>query len=90
MTIWAYEELVHGVNWFRRLLGLAYVILLAIQPVLFVFGDMTIVAGSHPSLFFTYTMIPAVKVMRFVPAHVTIFYFIMYPPILFVQAVIHF
>jgi hypothetical protein len=27
MTIWAYEELVHGVNWFRRLLGLAYVIL---------------------------------------------------------------
>jgi hypothetical protein len=27
MTIWAYEELVHGVNWFRRLLGLAFVIL---------------------------------------------------------------
>jgi hypothetical protein len=26
MTIWAYEELVHGVNWFRNLLGLAYVI----------------------------------------------------------------
>ena len=24
MTIWAYEELVHGVNWFRRLLGLGY------------------------------------------------------------------
>ncbi len=23
-TIWAYEELAHGVNWFRRLLGLAY------------------------------------------------------------------
>jgi len=30
MTIWAYEELVHGVNWFRRLLGLAYVILLVV------------------------------------------------------------
>jgi hypothetical protein len=26
MTIWAYEELVHGVNWFRHLLGLVYVI----------------------------------------------------------------
>jgi hypothetical protein len=26
MTIWAYEELVHGVNWFRRLLGLGYAI----------------------------------------------------------------
>jgi hypothetical protein len=31
MTIWAYEELVHGVNWFRRLLGLAYVIILVIR-----------------------------------------------------------
>lgn len=26
MVIWAYEELVDGVNWFRHLLGLAYVI----------------------------------------------------------------
>jgi hypothetical protein len=26
MTIWAYEELAHGVNWFRHLLGLAYLI----------------------------------------------------------------
>jgi hypothetical protein len=24
MTVWAYEELTRGVNWFRRLLGLAY------------------------------------------------------------------
>jgi hypothetical protein len=31
MTIWAYEELVHGVNWFRRLLGLAYVIVLVVR-----------------------------------------------------------
>jgi hypothetical protein len=31
MTIWAYEEFVHGVNWFRRLLGLAYVILLIVR-----------------------------------------------------------
>ena len=31
MTIWAYEELVHGVNWFRRLLGLAYVIILVVR-----------------------------------------------------------
>jgi hypothetical protein len=23
MTVWAYEELARGVNWFRRLLGLA-------------------------------------------------------------------
>jgi hypothetical protein len=26
MAIWAYEELAHGVNWFRNLLGLAYVV----------------------------------------------------------------
>ncbi len=26
MTIWAYEELAYGVNWFRHLLGLAYII----------------------------------------------------------------
>ncbi|HEX3803372.1 MAG TPA: hypothetical protein VHV75_11080 [Solirubrobacteraceae bacterium] len=26
MTVWAYEELAHGVNWFRHLLGLAYVV----------------------------------------------------------------
>ena len=26
MGIWAYEELVHGVNWFRHLLGLGYTI----------------------------------------------------------------
>jgi hypothetical protein len=26
MTIWAYEELAHGVNWFRHLLGLAYLL----------------------------------------------------------------
>jgi hypothetical protein len=31
ITIWAYEELVHGVNWFRRLLGLAFVILLVVR-----------------------------------------------------------
>ncbi len=31
MTIWAYEELVYGVNWFRRLLGLAFVILLIMR-----------------------------------------------------------
>lgn len=28
MTIWAYEELARGVNWFRHLLGAAYVIIL--------------------------------------------------------------
>jgi hypothetical protein len=26
MTIWAYEELAHGVNWFRHLLGLVYIV----------------------------------------------------------------
>lgn len=31
MTIWAYEELVHGVNWFRRLLGLMYLIVLVVR-----------------------------------------------------------
>jgi hypothetical protein len=31
LTIWAYEELVHGVNWFRRLPGLAAMILLVVH-----------------------------------------------------------
>jgi hypothetical protein len=31
LTIWAYEELVHGVNWFRRLLGLTFVILMILR-----------------------------------------------------------
>ena len=31
MTIWAYEELTAGVNWFRRLLGLAYMIILVVR-----------------------------------------------------------
>lgn len=26
MTIWAYEEFAHGVNWFRHVLGLAYIV----------------------------------------------------------------
>ncbi len=26
MTIWAYEELARGTNWFRRLLGLAFMV----------------------------------------------------------------
>lgn len=31
MTVWAYEELVHGVNWFRRLLGLVFAILMIMR-----------------------------------------------------------
>ena len=31
LTIWAYEELVHGVNRFRRLLGLTFLILLIVR-----------------------------------------------------------
>jgi hypothetical protein len=31
MTIWAYEELVHGVNWFRHLLGFAYAIIMVVR-----------------------------------------------------------
>jgi hypothetical protein len=31
MTIWAYEELAHGVNWFRHLLGVAYVVILVVR-----------------------------------------------------------
>lgn len=33
MTIWAYEELVHGVNWFRHLLGFAYAIIVVVRVV---------------------------------------------------------
>jgi hypothetical protein len=31
MTIWAYEELVHGVNWFRRLLGAVFLTYLIVR-----------------------------------------------------------
>jgi hypothetical protein len=31
MTVWAYEELARGVNWFRRLLGLAYMIIMILR-----------------------------------------------------------
>jgi hypothetical protein len=31
MTIWAYEELAHGVNWFRHLLGFAYAIIMIVR-----------------------------------------------------------
>jgi hypothetical protein len=31
LAIWAYEELVHGVNWFRHLLGFTYLISTAVH-----------------------------------------------------------
>jgi hypothetical protein len=31
LTIWAYEELANGVNWFRRLLGAAFGVILIVQ-----------------------------------------------------------
>jgi hypothetical protein len=31
MTVWAYEELARGVNWFRRLLGLAYTMIMIMR-----------------------------------------------------------
>jgi hypothetical protein len=31
LTIWAYEELLHGVNWFRHLLGLAYLVIVVMR-----------------------------------------------------------
>jgi hypothetical protein len=31
MTVWAYEELVHGSNWFRHLLGVAFVIIAVVR-----------------------------------------------------------
>jgi hypothetical protein len=31
MTIWAYEELARGVNWFRHLLGFAYAIIMVLR-----------------------------------------------------------
>jgi hypothetical protein len=31
MTIWAYDELARGVNWFRRLLGLAFLLDLLVR-----------------------------------------------------------
>jgi hypothetical protein len=68
----------------------AHMILLAVQPVLFVFGDMTIMTGSHPSFFLPDLMILTMQVLRLTPAHITIFHLIMDAAILIVQAVIHF
>jgi hypothetical protein len=31
LTIWAYEELAHGVNWFRRLLGLTFGVVIVVR-----------------------------------------------------------
>ncbi|HEX4465972.1 MAG TPA: hypothetical protein VH025_02190, partial [Solirubrobacteraceae bacterium] len=31
MAIWAYEELVDGVNWFRHLLGFSYVVIMVLR-----------------------------------------------------------
>jgi len=31
MTVWAYEELARGVNWFRRLLGAVYLIIMVVR-----------------------------------------------------------
>jgi hypothetical protein len=31
MTIWAYEEFVEGVNWFRHLLGFAYLVIMVMR-----------------------------------------------------------
>lgn len=31
MTIWAYEEFVHGSNWFRHLLGAAFLLILVLR-----------------------------------------------------------
>lgn len=31
LAVWAYQELTEGVNWFRRLLGLVFVVVLVIR-----------------------------------------------------------
>jgi hypothetical protein len=31
LAIWAYQELAEGVNWFRRLLGLAFTVVLVVR-----------------------------------------------------------
>jgi hypothetical protein len=31
LTVWAYEETAHGVNWFRRLLGIALLVYLVVR-----------------------------------------------------------
>jgi hypothetical protein len=33
MTIWAYQELIDGVNWFRRLLGFTYAVVIVMRVV---------------------------------------------------------
>jgi hypothetical protein len=68
----------------------ACMILLTVQPVLFMLRDMTIMTGSHPSFFFSDLVILVVQVMRLTTTHVTIFDFIMYPTVLIIQAVVHF
>jgi hypothetical protein len=47
LTIWAYEELVHGTNWFRRLLGLAFLIILVVRVAhaVHITGALSVVAA---------------------------------------------
>ena len=49
MTIWAYEELARGTNWFRRLLGLVFVVILVNASRTDCTGDLTTV-GSHGAI----------------------------------------
>ena len=68
----------------------AYMILLTVQAVLFMFRDVTVVTGSHPSFFFPNLLIPFVQVVGYPTTHFTIFNLVMYPVILFIQSVVYF
>ena len=51
---------------------------------------MTIMPESHPSFFPADPVILTVQVMRLVPAHIAIFYFIMDTTVLIMQPLVYF
>jgi len=65
-------------------------ILLTVQAILFMFRDVSVVTGSHPSLFFTDLLTPVLQVVGYPATHFISFNLIMYPVILFIQSVVHF
>jgi hypothetical protein len=65
-------------------------ILLTVQAMLFMPGNMTIMPVSHPSFFPPDPVILTVQVMRFTPAHVPAFHLMMNANVLIIQSVVYF
>lgn len=59
LAIWAYEELVHGVNWFRHLLGLAFTVILVVRVAHACMADLPDVAPNANPCWLTNVIAPS-------------------------------